>query len=241
MTEPDERRTTDGLADGRAAPPPPRPAPPSPARLAAVAPAPSPLSGDEIRAALIRPDLLAAHVLGAPERLWTSPGRPGDAGLLLAMLAAASVVAAVPYGAFSPVGAWWKVSVLFTGSLLICVPSLHVLLQFLGFRVSLAANLTLSLVITATAGLFTFGFFPIIWFIGLTTGGAADADVSPAALSRVLLGVSLALGLVQLLRCFATGPRDLPRRRWMMVLVVAWLPLFVFIVRRMAAVLGIPG
>ncbi len=198
-----------------------------------------PLSPGEMRRALVRPDLMAAQVLGSVDRLAGNFSTGESLGLLTVVLAATSLVAAVPFGAFSPVGSFWKVSVLFTGSLLICLPSLHVLLQFLGFRITLVRNLSLSLVITATAALFTLGLCPIVWFIDLTTRAGDDSVVTPAGLTRALLGLSLLLGIVQMRRCLAAS--SLGDGGGMRYAIFAWVPLLVFIVWRMAGVLGLRG
>lgn len=216
-------------------------------------PPPAPLTRSEMRASLIRPDLLAAHVLGSPRRIAGNLATGCDLWLLTLLLAGASVVATVPFGAVAPAGGALHVAALFTGSLLICLPCLHVFLQFLGFRVTLARNASLALVISATAGLFTFGFFPILWFIDRTTVADGGAAVTPAGLMRLLLGVSLALGLVQMARCLAAGsaagrpdardavvPLD-HQGGGMLAPIVLWVGLFVFIVWRMADVLGLRG
>jgi hypothetical protein len=200
-----------------------------------------PLTADELRRSVLRPDLLSAHVLDSVDRVARNLAAGEGLWMLIVVLSGASLVATVPFGALSPVASWWKVSVLFTGSLLICLPCLHVFLQFLGFRISLVGNLSLSLVITATAGLFTFGFFPIVWFIDLTTRAGDGTAVPPAALARFLLGVSLVLGIVQMIRCLASSRGGVLGRRAVLAPIVLWLPLLVFIVWRMADVLGLRG
>jgi hypothetical protein len=201
----------------------------------------TPLSGDELRRALVRPDRLAEHVLGSPDRIARNLARGEGLGPLVTLLAAASLFAAVPYGAWSPVGSPWKVAVLFTGSLALCLPCLHVFLQFLGIRGDLARNAALALLVPATAALFTLGFFPIVWFIDVTTEPGPRALVTPAGLSRFLLGVCLLMGFVQMVRCLRARRREVGDGAGLPVLVVLWLPLLVFITWRMARFLGIAG
>ena len=200
-----------------------------------------PLSPRELRRALTRPDLLTEHVLGSPGRLAGNLVRGESLWLVCALLLATSALSTVPYSALSPVRSAWKVAALYTGSLAICVPCLFVFLQFLGFRSSLPRVLALALVATATAALFTFGFFPVIWFVDATTRAAHGAAVTPATLSGLLLTVSLALGLAQMGRCLFASRRASGESAAVLVPVAAWVGLLLFIVWRMALVLGIRG
>jgi hypothetical protein len=187
---------------------------------------------------------MAVYVLGSADRLAQNLSSGERLWPLTGVLCVASVAAAAPFGAVAPLGAWWSVPALFTGSLLICLPCLYCFLQFLGFRITLARNLSLSLTLTATAGLFALGFFPIMWFIDRTTRAGDDSAVAPAGLMRFLLGVSLFTGVVQMARCMATrderrdGVRD---GGGMTATILLWLSLLVFVVWRMAGVLGLRG
>jgi hypothetical protein len=116
-----------------------------------------------------------------------------------------------------------------------------VFLQFLGVRTTLPRDVALVLVITATAGLFTLGFAPIVWFIDATTHAAGDSSITPAGLARLLLGVSLLMGLVQMTRCLASCRRDDGTYHRVAMPLVLWIALLVFIVWRMAGELGIVG
>lgn len=200
---------------------------------------PEPFSDRELRLALVRPHLVIDYVLGAKERLARNLSEGQGLWQLALLLLLTSVLSTIPYGALSPARSFWRIAMLYTGSLAICFPSLHIFAQFLGFPFALAHNLALSLVITSVAGLFTFGFFPIIWFIDFTTRPGSGAVVLPGELSVVLLSVSLLLGIVQMARCVAlrTGPRR--EGGAFGLLIACWLPLFAFITRRMAALLGL--
>lgn len=200
---------------------------------------PEPFSIGELRLALVRPHLVIEYVLGAKERLARTLSEGQGLWQLALLLLLTSVFSTVPYGALSPARSFWRIAVLYTGSLAICFPSLHVFAQFVGFPFALAHNLALSLVITSVAGLFTFAFFPIIWFIDFSTRPGSGAVVLPGGLSVALLSVSLLLGIVQMARCLALR---VGRRRGegaFGLLIACWLPLFAFITRRMAAVLGL--
>ena len=132
----------------------------------------------EIVRAFVRPYKVIEYVLGGFERLARNIEEGRDLVLLTALLVAASILFAVPYGAVPPARAPWKIVVLYLGSLLICLPSLHVFSQYLGFRLSVLQNTALSLVIPTVAAFFSFGFFPIIWFIHATTPRVEDAVVT---------------------------------------------------------------
>jgi len=223
-------------------PPPLSPAPDDAAAQAGAAPSyalaeAEPFSGWELRRALLRPYLIIEYVLGGRQRLARNLADGRSVWLLAGLLLAAGVVATIPYGALSPVRSFWKIAVLYTGSLLLCFPCLHVFTQFFGFRSSLGRDLALSLVITSVAGLFTFGFFPIIWFIDYSTRADPNAAVSPADLSVFLLGVSLLMGIVHMGRCLVVR-RLADREAWsLLLLILLWIPLLIFIHYRMACLL----
>jgi hypothetical protein len=199
----------------------------------------APFSDDELRRALLRPDLAMECALGGRERLTRNLAEGRGMWWLAGLLMATSLLAAVPYGVVAPRARFWNIAVLYTGSLLICFPCLHVFSQFLGMRFRLAQNLVLALLITSVAGLFTFGFFPIIWFIDATTQATRDTQIVPADLSVLLLAVSLAMGMVQMGRCLV-APNGLGRKaKQFPVLMAFWLVLLVFITYRMATVLAL--
>ena len=89
-------------------------------------------------------------------------------------------------------------------------------------------------VLSATAAVFTFGFFPVLWFLRATMD--VDSMITARHLSVLLLTASLFFGASQLLRCVRhLGPaylRSLP-------LLTLWLALLCFITRRMARVLDL--
>ena len=154
---------------------------------------------------------------------------------LAAMLLSVSLVSTVPYGAISPVRSFWKVAVLFAGSVLICFPCLHVFSQFLGLPGGPGRYLALALMISGVAGLFTFGFAPIIWFIDYTTEAGPDAAVTPYGLSGFLLIFSLVMGIGRMVSCLpmASGKETL----CLPLLIIHWVALMAFITYRMARLL----
>jgi len=200
-----------------------------------------PLSPRELALSLARPDLAAVHVLGSPERIARTATGDGTLWPLIALLSVVSLVMALPYGALTTPGAFWNIAVLFTGSLLICVPSLLVFLQFLGSNGSLLRDVSFALMISATAGFFTLGFAPIIWFINLTTKTGDGSFVTPGRLSAFLLTLSLSLGIVQMTRCLRSSSAHERLGGRFLVLICVWIVLLVFIVWRMAGELGLRG
>lgn len=222
--------------------------------------APEPLAVSELIQATWRPDLLAAHVLGSPERIARNLADGRGIAVLALVLFGASVAAALPFGGVAPVGDWWSVAALFAGSVLICLPCLYAFLQFTGLKLTFDRTVTIALLIPATAGLLSLAFAPIVWFIDATTArvpyptelvdaagnalvvraGETAGDVTPVALARVLLGLALLLGVVQLGRVtFKGSSGDTYARTGTRFLLLLWLPLLLFIVRRMSSQLGI--
>ena len=201
--------------------------------MPAAAPTAQAIAPDEWRAALQRPGSLLTLVLEQRGRLAATVSDGRGLGWALLALLLCSVVSALPYGfVLSPARAW-RIAALFVGSLAICYPSLQMFSSYLGSRVPAGSNLLLALCVTAVAGLFTFGFFPIVWFLDATMRQgdlvtAADASVA-------LLAVSLGAGLWQLLRCQQLAAvLTADRGCW---LVRAWMALLVYVTWRMARAL----
>ncbi len=193
---------------------------------------------EEMRRAFRRPDLVIPLVLGRPERLAGSLVDARSAFPLAGLLFGASLLFAVPYGVVLPEGGFWKIPVLYTGAVLICVPSLHVFATYLGFVLPPATTVTLALLLAAVAGIFTFGFFPIVWFIDLTTEVDDLTRISTTVLSVILLAVALFMGIIHVGRVLVRVRTSewSPGFRWV---VAAWLLLFLFIEWRMALVLDL--
>jgi hypothetical protein len=197
-----------------------------------------PFSSEEYAGAFKRPQRTIEYILGSSRRLARSVYDGGAPWRLAMMLLMVSLLAAIPYGIVSPRGDWWKIAALYCGSLAICFPSLHVFAQFFGVKLELLRSLALSMIITATAALFTFGFFPIIWFLNKSIVPGNDTVIRPQELSTFLLYTSLVLGLVQIARCLvAPGFRKAQRNASLGFLFILWTPLLIFITHRMAGLL----
>jgi len=186
-----------------------------------------------------RPYLAPEYLLGGQRRLAASLGRGRDVWRLAALLLAVSVVATIPYSLLSPTRNVWKVSALITGSMLICLPCLHLFAQYLGLETRLEQTIGLSLVFTGAAALFTLGFAPVIWFIDLSTETGDAAQVTPAHVSVWLLAAAWVLGILQMARCIGHSRRDAGGAGTLAPLVVLWLPLLAFITYRMGRLLEV--
>jgi len=203
-------------------------------------------SPEEYGGVLKRPEQTIEYILGSSSRLARSVWDGEAPWRLAAMLLATSLLASIPYGIVSPHpygivsphSNWWKIAVLYCGSLAICFPSLHIFAQFFGVKLKLMRSMALSMIITATAAIFTFGFFPIIWFLSVSIIPGQNSVVGPSQLSTFLLYVSLALGLVQVGRCLSDSSfRRAQRNPSLGFLFILWAPLLIFITHRMACLL----
>ena len=195
----------------------------------------SPHTRDELVHALRQPQHLIRLVLVQRERLHTSIARDGNLWWLVGSLALGTLLYALPFGAVLGPSQFWRISVLLLGSIAICVPSLHVVGAFIGSRLRLSQTLALSLVIASVASLFTFGFFPIIWFLGATM--KESSFISAGAMAVVLLCVAQLAGVVQFLRSQHAVSLLREFKPTFMALLVGWLGLHSFITFRLAAAL----
>ena len=65
-------------------------------------------------------------VLSGVDRLARTIGEGTNAILLVGVLFYTSILFALPYGAILDINRFWRISLLFAGSLAICFPSLHI-------------------------------------------------------------------------------------------------------------------
>ena len=205
------------------------------AAIAAGTPVPdAPFTTAELRSCLVRPQRLLDVVLVERGRLVASVLQPANAIALAAALLVCAVAFAVPFGLVEGVRRGGHVAMLFLGSVLLCFPSLQVFGSYLGVRLSIAQNLAIALLIPSAAALFTFGFFPIHWFLLWTM--SADASLTTSGVRIALLAVSLLLGLSHCNRCLFLDP-NLKAFRSSWPLWIAWQALLLFITWRMARAL----
>ncbi len=192
-------------------------------------PAVRPHDVGELRAVFSLPFRVISVVLSEQERLARTIASGGNGVLLVGVLLYTSVLFTLPFGAVLEVERLWRVALLFVGSLGICLPSLLVFSAYVGYRIDLRQNLALGLVITCVAALFTFGFFPILWFLDATM--EENSSFTAQHISLILLGFSLLAGIAHLHRClrrFDGLVASYP------ILIVCWQALFVYICYRMA-------
>jgi len=208
-------------------------APPSSADPTPAAAPAEPYSITELQLVLRRPGSAFDLVLARRDRLAATITTGSAVWWLALVLLACTALASLPYGFVRGTSAWWKVGVLFSGSVLLCYPALQVFGAYLGSRMQPAQNLALALVVSSVAALFTLGFFPIAWFLGQTmqAGDWIDANVA----SVVMLGAALLAGLLQLSRCLV---RDASLRT-NGLLLAAWQFLVVCVALRMARALDL--
>ena len=158
----------------------------------------------------------------------------GRLGLILLLV---SAVASIPYGAVLREDGFWRISAVFVGSLAICFPSLFIFSAYLGCRVDFRQNLVLSLLITSVSAIFSFGFFPILWFLDETMTTAAST-IGTREISMALLGIALLAGIVHLMRCMFADTSLTPKGSYSS-LIMLWMALLVFISIRMGITLDV--
>ena len=188
-----------------------------------------PFTRQELRRLLTHPHQVVEMVLSQRQRLAANIAQKHRLPLLVLGLLLASVLFALPFGAVIGLERFWRVAIMLCGSLLICFPSLHVFCAFLGSRFSVAQNFCLSLLITCVAALFSFAFFPILWFLGQTL-----SQTDAVGMAGLLLSGSLLAGVCHLSRVLR-GDRLLRRMGPSSVMfLVIWQVLLAFINYRMA-------
>ena len=146
-------------------------APPRAGTPRAAAP-PEPFARQAVQGACRNPLRLVELVLVEPRRLGATIADAQWLSRLGVLLLVASVLLALPLGLVLGPRQPWRVAALLVGALLICLPSLYVFGAFLGSRLSFGQVACVTLVTTAVSALFTFGFFPIVWFLDATMIGS---------------------------------------------------------------------
>ena len=199
----------------------------------------------EIKRAIYLPHLAIEYILGKRDRLSLSVRERGRLGLMVMLLFVAGLAFSVPYSLLEPVSGSFKpyklmyIFLLFTGSLLICLPSLHIFNKYVGLDQDPGQSLAMALVISTVAAMVSFGFFPIVWFIHFTSGATPSAADTIKILSNCLLTAAFFMGVLHMGRCFLWS-RQLPKLKTANLLVMAfWVCLLTYITYRMGIHLGI--
>jgi hypothetical protein len=196
---------------------------------------PEPFTRQTVQGACRNPLRLVELVLVEPRRLGATIADAQWPSRLGVLLLGASVLLAIPLGLVLGPSQPWRVAVLLVGALLICLPSLYVFGAFLGSRLSFGQVACVTLVTTAVSALFTFGFFPIVWFLDATMIGSET--VTSHHLAVLLLACSVLAGIWQLKIVLATvAERHQGRGR---LVFLPWLALLLFIMFRLAHVLAL--
>ncbi len=199
----------------------------------ALAPPVIPLSRSDLKRIQRRPLQAMDVLLAQRDRVIASVVDGKEWGLVLRIMLFVSLGFALPYGLIENPSRIGHISLLFLGSVLLCLPALHVFSVYMGVSISVMQSSALALWVSAVAALFTFAFAPIVWFLGLTMGDSDGITVS--GISMAFLFVSLVAGMSQLMRC-----TDALKREGMTVsvpLLIAWQVLLTFIWFRMALLL----
>jgi hypothetical protein len=190
----------------------------------------------ELRGALVSPFGALELVLADQERVAKDILGAQDVVRLITVLFGVSLLFSVPYGLVLGLDYSWRIGALFLGSLAVCLPSLQVFSNFIGIRIDIRRNIALTLLVTSVAAAFSFGFFPILWFL---RGAMADGElVNLAGLSVLFLSVALFAGIAQLLRCLGVMS-SVTGQRSSLGLMAVWLLLLIFVTFRMARALGL--
>lgn len=194
-----------------------------------------PFEAGELRAAALRPDLMIDLLLAQWPRLSCNVQQGQHLKRLIALLLGATIISSLPYAAVLDPQALEKIALLYLGAVAICFPSLHIFSAFLGLRSGLLQDLLVALIQAAVSSLFTLGFAPVLWFLGLTMGGAEETS---SALSAFFLSASALAGLLHFFRCAyaAQGSKDQGRR---FALLGLWQLLLIFIGVQMAQLIGL--
>ena len=200
-----------------------------------VKPDPVPFDRAFLQGTFLRPHRLLEVVLSERERLVANVARNEHLLHITLLMAAGSVLFALPYGAVLGIERMWDVAWVYVGSAAICFPCLQVFSAYLGVKINLLQNLILALTVTSAAALFCFGFFPILWFLDRTMDDGRAA-ITIQHISIGLLTVALVMGLSQLNRCLFLD-KALRKLRSNPLLLTLWQGLLVFITYRMAVVL----
>lgn len=212
------------------------PTPPSADPEEPTSPGSEPFESSSIDRAFRRPDLALDLVLSAPARYSATLASP-TRGRLVRLTLAVAVLASLPFGFYFGASKLFHVAALFLGSIAICGPSLHVFANYVGVSLRVEQSFGIALLAASVASAFSLGFAPIVFFLRATIADEAErASMGP--LVGILLGLSLAAGMIQVLRSLTSGPL-VPRTASFGFVVCGWFLLLAFIAERMGRVLGL--
>ena len=205
-------------------------------RTAVVTQAVEPFTRDELLAALVRPHRWIDILLTERERWTRTVTVDRRAGLLVAIMLGASLLFALPFGFVLGFERFWHIAALYLGSVAICLPSLHIFASYLGLGLRAGQSLSLGVLVSAVASIFSAGFAPIVLFLSATMSGSGTMK----AVASILLGVSLLAGMGQLMRSLRIRAAQ-EHVGNLLTLMLVWQCLLLFITFRMGVFLGLGG
>lgn len=205
-------------------------------RTAITAPEVEPFTQAELFAALVRPQRWIDLLLTERKRWARTVAMERHAGLLGVIMLAASLVYALPFGLVLGFDRFWHIAALYLGSVAICLPSLHIFAGYLGLGLRPSQSLSLGVLVSSVASIFSVGFAPIVLFLGATMSDAGTMSRVACA----LLGVSLLAGMGQLMRTLRMRAAQENEGK-LFGLMTVWQCLLLFITFRMGVFLGLGG
>lgn len=205
-------------------------------RTAVVPRAVEPFTRDELLAALVRPHRWIDLVLTERKRWTCTVTMERHAGLLVAIMLAASLLYALPFGFVLGFDRFWHIAALYLGSVAICLPSLHIFAGYLGLGLRAGQSFSLGVLVSSVASIFSVGFAPIVLFLSATM----SAPDTMRVVACVLLGVSLLAGMGQLMRTLRIRAEQ-EKVGNLLALMMVWQSLLLFISFRMGVFLGLGG
>ncbi|MFK8001708.1 MAG: hypothetical protein AB8H86_19090 [Polyangiales bacterium] len=201
-----------------------------------ITPEVEPFTRDELLAALLRPQRWIDLLLAERERWTRTVTMDRHAGLLIAIMLAASLLYALPFGFILGFERFWHIAALYLGSVAICLPSLHIFAGYLGLGLRVGQSLSLGVLVSSVASIFSVGFAPIVLFLSATMSGSGTMT----AVAYALLGVSLFAGMGQLMRSLRIRAAQ-ENVTNLLMLTIVWQCLLLFITYRMGVFLGLGG
>lgn len=195
-----------------------------------------PFSREELSAALLRPHRWIDLLLTERERWTRTVTMDRHPGLLVAIMLAASLLYALPFGFVLGLERFWHIAALYLGSVAICLPSLHIFAGYLGLGLRPGQTLSLGALVCSVASIFSVGFAPIVLFLGATMSGSGTMT----GVACMLLAVSLFAGMGQLMRSLRIRAEQ-EQVGSLLALMMVWQCLLLFIAFRMGVFLGLGG
>lgn len=198
---------------------------------------PLPYELRDLIGALRSPNGMMQVVLSDKDRLAATLFSGRHPLALLACLLVGAVVFALPFGAIHDWRRAWVVVALYLGPIVVCLPALQVVGQYVGIKLAPSHYVAFGLSFAATAAMFSFGFFPIQWFLSATMHDEGSI-IRAGDIGKLLLFVSFAAGVFTMYRILECAQRY----RWLtsgIGLLIAWQALLAFICLRMAHTLGL--